>query len=75
MSSTESRAHVRAVEETVDMRLRDESSWVRQVGSAFVVRSNCSGRASAQVSLDLLGRILEGSLAEAVGLVGIGFRV
>ena len=36
----------RTVEETVDMRLRDESSWVRQV------------------SLDLLGRVLEGSLGE-----------
>jgi len=33
-----------AVEETIDMRLRDESSWVRQV------------------SLDLLGRVLEESL-------------
>lgn len=36
---------LRPVEETVDMRLRDESSWVRQV------------------TLDLLGRILEGSLS------------
>eukprot|EP00435_Cladocopium_sp_Y103_P009350 s3096_g2.t1 len=36
------------VEETVDMRLRDESSWVRQV------------------TLDLLGRILEGSLSTEV---------
>lgn len=43
---------LRAVEETVDMRLRDESSWVRQV------------------SLDLLGRILEGSLAEGSGEAG-----
>lgn len=37
---------MRTVEETVDMRLRDESSWVRQV------------------SLDLLGRLLEGTLVE-----------
>eukprot|EP00913_Durusdinium_trenchii_P035510 g33230.t1 len=36
---------LRPVEETVEMRLRDESSWVRQV------------------TLDLLGRILEGSLS------------
>eukprot|EP00930_Biecheleria_cincta_P067568 TRINITY_DN5423_c0_g3_i1.p1 TRINITY_DN5423_c0_g3~~TRINITY_DN5423_c0_g3_i1.p1 ORF type:complete len:1786 (-),score=396.30 TRINITY_DN5423_c0_g3_i1:516-5840(-) len=37
---------IRTVEETVDMRLCDESSWVRQV------------------SLDLLGRILEDTLVE-----------
>eukprot|EP00931_Biecheleriopsis_adriatica_P102535 TRINITY_DN7748_c1_g1_i1.p1 TRINITY_DN7748_c1_g1~~TRINITY_DN7748_c1_g1_i1.p1 ORF type:complete len:1820 (-),score=460.89 TRINITY_DN7748_c1_g1_i1:106-5565(-) len=40
---------MRTVQETVDMRLRDESSWVRQV------------------SLDLLGRILEGSMGEGGG--------
>lgn len=34
----------KAVEETIDMRLRDESAWVRQV------------------SLDVLGRVLEGSI-------------
>eukprot|EP00928_Gymnodinium_smaydae_P030057 TRINITY_DN22454_c1_g2_i1.p1 TRINITY_DN22454_c1_g2~~TRINITY_DN22454_c1_g2_i1.p1 ORF type:complete len:1852 (-),score=397.26 TRINITY_DN22454_c1_g2_i1:75-5585(-) len=39
---------LKTVEETIEMRLRDESSWVRQV------------------SLDLLGRVLEGSLSTAL---------